>query len=771
MAEYKISATLAEHEDDVRGVAFPSPKAVLSASRDGTVRLWKHLSANPPLFDGTISSHAGSWMNTVTFLQPSADFPDGLIISSGKDVVIDVRQPTKAAEDDAEALLLGHSRDVCALDVDPASKYIVSGSWDHEARVFPVGKWECSAVLRGHEGTVWAVLAYDDDTIVTGCADQKIRIFNKAGKLVKSFQGSNSPVRALCRLPKGHPSGGDFASADNDGAIRLWKVSGQNVGELLGHESFIYSLAALPSGELVSSGEDRTMRIWKGNQCVQTITHPAISVWSVAVCAENGDIVSGASDRIVRVFTRDPERYANAENTALFEDAVKASSIPQQTLDVNKENMPGPEFLTQKSGTKDGQIVTIRELDGSVTAHSWSSGQGEWMLVGTVVDAVGSSNKKTEYKGQEYDFVFDVDMEDGKAPLKLPYNVSQNPYDAATKFIQDNEAPITYLEQVANFIIQNTQGATIGQSQPQTGGSDPWGSENRYRPDQPSAPSLPVAPPKSLPQKEYLTILVARVPTIQKKIGELSQALVANGQKDLGLNSDEVATLNTLSKHLDASGATATSQSVQGGLDLIIKLVTTWPYKDRMPGLDLLRLLIVAPDTAKFDHPGGNIVDLLLVGAVETESPAENHIMMAIRAFANLFASAEGRALAIKEFEKIQETVSTAIKNSTNRNLLVAATTVYINYAVLFLSDKDSTSFEHALAIVDTLSKILTSQNDSEVVFRALVATGTILYVDDEIKSAAKDVYGIEKCVATALAKATDPRIKNAAREIRELLK
>jgi len=45
--------------------------------------------------------------------------------------------------------------------------------------------------------------------------------------------------------------------------------------------------------------------------CVQTITHPAISVWSVAVCAQNGDIVSGASDRIVRVFSREEKRWAD----------------------------------------------------------------------------------------------------------------------------------------------------------------------------------------------------------------------------------------------------------------------------------------------------------------------------------------------------------------------------------------------------------------------------------------------------------------------------
>ncbi len=360
----------------MRGVAFPTSKAILSASRDGTVRLWKLLSDNPPIYDGTISSHAGAWMNTVAYLPPNAQFPEGLIISSGKDVVIDVRQPSRAAEDNAEALLLGHSRDVCALDIDQGGKYIVSGSWDHDARIWPVGKWESDIVLRGHEGTVWAVLAYDPETVITGCADQKIRIFHTSGKLLKSFQSSKAPIRALCRVPKDHPSGADFASADNEGIIRLWTISGRQVGALYGHESFIYSLAVLPTGELVSSGEDRTVRIWKGSECIQTITHPAISVWGVAVCAENGDIVSGASDRVVRVFTRSEERLADAETTQLFEEAVKGSSIPQQTLpDVNKENLPGPQFLTQKSGTKDGQVQMIKELDGSITAHTWSSGK------------------------------------------------------------------------------------------------------------------------------------------------------------------------------------------------------------------------------------------------------------------------------------------------------------------------------------------------------------------------------------------------------------
>jgi phospholipase A-2-activating protein len=52
-----------------------------------------------------------------------------------------------------------------------------------------------------------------------------------------------------------------------------------------------------------------------------------------------------------------------------------------------------------------------------------------------------------------------------------------------------------------------------------------------------------------------------------------------------------------------------------------------------------------------------------------------------------------------------------------------------------------------------------------------LVAAGTLLTLDDEIKSAARDVYSLEKAVNTAVGKASDPRIRNVAGEIRALLK
>ncbi|KAL3422680.1 polyubiquitin binding protein (doa1 ufd3) [Phlyctema vagabunda] len=780
MADYKLSAALVGHDDDVRAVSFPSSKAVISASRDGTVRLWKLLTSPPPTFDATIQYNGGAFVNTVAYLPATGTFQEGAIISGGKDTVIDVRQPQTKAEDNADALLLGHGSNICALDVDSEGRFIVSGSWDGEARIWPVGKWEPenSTVLKGDGDAVcvWAVLAYDQNTIITGSADQKIRVFNAAGKLLRSFKGSDQPVRALCRIPKGHSSGADFASAGNDSTIRFWTLSGSPCGELRGHDSFIYSLSSLPTGEVVSSGEDRTLRIWKGGDCIQTITHPAISVWSVAVCAETGDIVSGTSDKMVRVFSRDPERIADAETLRSFEESVKESTIPQQQVgDINKQDLPGPDFLVQKQGTKEGQVQMIKESNGSVTAHMWSVAQGEWTNVGVVVDAVGSG-KKTEYQGKDYDYVFDVDIEDGKPPLKLPYNLSQNPYEAATKFIENNKLPMTYLDQVANFITTNTQGATIGQSQDQGSapvGSDPWGSDQRYRPggETSSAPQAP--PPKVLPQDDYLTILVASYQPMQKKIEELNRSFIENGRKDISLNPTELSILASLRKHLEETGATKASQGIEGGLDLAIKLSTAWPYKNRLPGLDLLRLLAVAPQSSTYTHPrDGNLVDILVTSVTEEQPAAENNIMMAVRAFANLFESAEGRSLALSNFEKIQGLTSTSVVNGTsNRNLLVATTTVYINYAVLLNSNRESASFEHVLALLDTLSKILATQKDSEVIYRALVATGTLLSIGDEARGAAKDIYNIPATVAAAVAKASDPRIRNVVAEIKTLLR
>lgn len=66
----------------------------------------------------------------------------------------------------------------------------------------------------------------------------------------------------------------------------------------------------------------------------------------------------------------------------------------------------------------------------------FESDRGEWEKIGTVVGGPGEDTVAAGsqfHEGQQYDFVFDVDVADGMPPLKLPVNKGDNPYVAADK--------------------------------------------------------------------------------------------------------------------------------------------------------------------------------------------------------------------------------------------------------------------------------------------------------------------------------------------------
>ncbi|KAK3311044.1 PUL domain-containing protein [Chaetomium strumarium] len=806
MPDFKLSAQLKGHEADVRAVCFPAANTVLSSSRDQTVRLWRKTAETPPTFDVTITSQGHGYINSLTYLSASEAWPEGLIISAGQEAIIEAKRPSLTTTDNADRLLVGHGHNVCALDVSPRGTYIVSGGWDGKALVWNTEKWSISAQLvhQGEVRSVWAVLAYDEHTVITGSADTHIRIFDLRQPHhdnevePRRTLSTSSVVRALCKLPtglKGHPSGAEFASAGNDGIIQLWKMNGTQVGALQGHDSFIYSLACLPSSEIVSAGEDRTVRVWRGSECVQTITHPAISVWSVAVCPQNGDIVSGASDNVVRVFTRNADRMAPAEVMSQFEEAVRGSAIPQQQLgeSINKERLNPKSWLLNNAGKKDGQITTVLEDDGTIGAYQWSLSEQRWVHVGTVVDSTGSSGRKVQYNGQEYDYVFDVDIEEGKPPLKLPYNLSENPYEAATKFLGDNELPISYIDEVAKFIVTNTRGATIGQTT-DAPSADPYGTDSRYKPDQ-------AASPKYLPHTEYLVLTQAKWEPALRKLKSLNEKQLLAGNKHIAMNPDG---LSRLEKVLEATMGAANQNAgsptaLPEAQRSIYMVITQWPYGDRLAALDVLRCLAPWPGSASLtDSKYGSLADIALKGALDTQDPlassgeplAEtvknfdaaklnaNIVMMALRAATNLFATAEGRKLVVSEAAAIISLLARiggvegdqGAIGADNNNLQIALTSTTFNFACLAFNQRDSIDLELVMTLCQIAEAVIRRQNDGEVLFRALMTLGMILTIGDDALNLAKTLE-VDEAIGEAIKKSSEARTKTLAQECFEYLK
>lgn len=380
-------------------------------------------------------------------------------------------------------VLKGHTSTVSALAAGIDNDVLLSGSWDKTARIWKITGFgeSTSFVLQGHEAAVWAVTALKSGKYVTGSADKSIIYWNSAGEKLKVLKGHKDCVRGLLSLPND-----SLISAGNDAIIKFWNEDGECVRELHGHTNYIYSIAfnkELGNETIVSGGEDSTLRMWNAEgELGQAITLPAESVWAVACCS-NGDIVTGTSDGVVRIFTRDPNRLADDQTLAAFQVAtetrIREANVSLGGVKVNE--LPGPEALLQRG--REDQTKMIRHADGKIICYQWSG--GKWNSLGDVVGAAGgtqASSGKTLFEGKEYDYVFSVDISETEPPIKLPYNRGEDPWMVAQKFIHKHQLPQVYLDQVANFIVTNSANAPVIETAASSAYQDPFTGGARYVP-------------------------------------------------------------------------------------------------------------------------------------------------------------------------------------------------------------------------------------------------------------------------------------------------
>jgi phospholipase A-2-activating protein len=177
-------------------------------------------------------------------------FPNGIIFSGGQDKKVLGFEPTNAK---LLFSLEGHTNNVCTLSA--AHNLIISGSWDKTAKVWQDGK--CLFTLKAHEAAVWGAICTQIDAFATAGADRKIILWNKDNPL-RVINAHDDVVRSLVSVQDI-----GFISCSNDASLKLWTLSGDLIDDLHGHTSFVYSIDCLNAG-YVSSGEDRTVRIWNG---------------------------------------------------------------------------------------------------------------------------------------------------------------------------------------------------------------------------------------------------------------------------------------------------------------------------------------------------------------------------------------------------------------------------------------------------------------------------------------------------------------------------
>lgn len=242
--------------------------------------------------------------------------------------------------------------------------------------------------------------------------------------------------------------------------------------------------------------------------------------------------------------------------------------------------------------------------------------------------------------------------------------------------------------------------------------------------------------------------------------------MIASGRKDTALNPGQESTLQQLRVALESSGPVPAN-----AIPTIVKIVTEWPYSDRLAGLDILRCIAPSRNAAKYTEGDRSLLDVTIAASLPSgETPNENAVMMGGRTTANLFGSAEGRALigsnaekVIAFLERIVGITGEAI-GKFNRNVLIATTTCGVNLAVLANRER-ALSPDHRRRLGGILAAVLQEQQDSEVLYRAIVALGTLLTAGKEAKAS-----GMAALLDRASQASSEDRVKSVEAECRRLL-
>eukprot|EP00250_Pteridium_aquilinum_P008027 c17609_g2_i1 orf=92-2383(+) len=758
-AEFRLSHQLYGHQEDVRGIGVCGESKFATGSRDRTVRLWAADHENSYTLERTFIGHT-SFVGPVAWIPANDKLPAGGLASGGMDTLVIV---WNAEDSNAVHMLRGHESQVTSVVVDGQGD-ILSASIDGSIRRWRQG--QCVEVLTGHQGPVQAVLTLPSGEVVTGSSDCTMKIW-KSSKCIRTFTGHSDTVRGLAIMPDV-----GILSASHDGSVKLWSVNGDVLLEMIGHTAIVYCVAASVSGDVASGSEDCFAKIWKNGMCCQSIQHPGC-VWDVKFLP-SGDLITACSDGVARIWTKDPARFASSEVMEAYEAHVSAWRTQTKTVGgVKLEDLPGREDLIQP-GTKNGQTKIIREGDSGV-AYSWNAKEYMWDKVGEVVDGPDNMDSRPSLNGQQYDYVFDVDIGDGEPIRKLPCNRGDNPYTVADQWLLSEDLPLTYREQVVEFIVQNT-----GQSAPviDTPFSDPYTGGSAYVPQQRStwtnglsvssgtgAPSFHVL--KHIPKKGMLLFDAAQYDGIMRKLDTFNTSLAADeGKRDLALNEEELMKLNATMSILKDESHYHSSSLTDDNLVPLKKLLSSWPASLLFPAIDILRIVLLHPQGASlFAQYAENGKDVLKDFLQRASDPPDANQLMGIRTAVNCFRHSVLRKWISSNRSEILDLFSDC-HLSTNKNIRIGYSTLLLNYSVYLIEAKDEAGQIQVLSAA--LEMAGPQEQDPVCRYRSLVTVGSLVS-DGLVKSIALDLD--VKALADSALKSADASISEVGKDIQHVLR
>jgi WD40 repeat protein len=254
-------AVLAGHDDAVISASFsPDGKRIVSASRDTTARVWDAetggqllvLSGHDRELNDAAFSSSGLWIATA---------------AGGSEDPRDNRDNTARvwnAETGEERLVLkGHDAPVSHVSFSPDNRYLLSASVDGTARIWNAISGAPVAVLRGHSLALTAArFSFDASAAVTSSKDGTARIWNTRNmdnpELTAILSGHDGAVWNADFSPDGQT----VITSGQDGSIHLWDAtSGHLLVSQVDHSQKVVTYSG-DGQKLLTAATNGNVRVW-----------------------------------------------------------------------------------------------------------------------------------------------------------------------------------------------------------------------------------------------------------------------------------------------------------------------------------------------------------------------------------------------------------------------------------------------------------------------------------------------------------------------------
>jgi WD40 repeat protein len=374
--------TLQGHQDAVWSVNFsPDGQLLASASRDQTVKVWRVADGQEQV---TFRGH-DDWVACVGFSS------DGQTIAS---VGWDGTMKLWNLEGEEINSFPTHTDPVVAISISPQGK-IATASRDGTAKLWDF-EGNALQTFEGHTDWVMYVnFSRDGQTLATASRDQTAKLWNLEGQELLTLEGHTDTVSGVV-FSRDEQT---LATASWDQTIRLWNRQGEEQQVLRGHTEAVWGLHLSPDGQLASSGEDSTVRLWQPGQTdpVMAMPYPAIA-WPVGrnevdvkrvYLSPDGQTI-GATGRYLVSYLWDRrgnqqvmlQGHQDTVNRLQFSPDSQIVATTSRDRTTKLWTLDGEELVTLQGHQADVRDVSFSPDGQTIATVSWDTTAKLWRLDG-----------------------------------------------------------------------------------------------------------------------------------------------------------------------------------------------------------------------------------------------------------------------------------------------------------------------------------------------------------------------------------------------------